>query len=158
MLIKQVFDRKKHSFYTRYVDDILLIYNSKCITPEIIHNYVNQTHTHIQFIPTHENNNTIRFLDLLIIRNPTNLEIDIYRKQTHNDRYHSQLPFQPPNRTQNSSIPLPHQQNAVTSTNRRKTTSRMGGNKNHSTEQQFPDQIHSKDKNKDAAQNSHKNG
>jgi hypothetical protein len=69
-------------FYTRYVDDILLIYNTKYITTETIHKYINQLHPNLQLNPTHESNNSIGFLDLLIIRNPTNLEIDTYRKPT----------------------------------------------------------------------------
>ena len=77
MLMKQMFDTKNVVFYTRYVDDILLIYNSKRITPEVIHDYINQIHPNLQFNSTHGNNNSISFLDLLIIRNSTNLEVDV---------------------------------------------------------------------------------
>jgi len=41
-----------------------------------------QIHPNLQLNPTHESNNHINFLDLLIIRNPSNLEIDIHRKTT----------------------------------------------------------------------------
>jgi len=40
-LMKQLFDANNIAFYTRYVDDILLMYNSQHITPETINNYIN---------------------------------------------------------------------------------------------------------------------
>jgi hypothetical protein len=75
-------DTKNIIYYTRYVDDILLMYDNKRINPDIIHEYINQIHSNLQLNPTHENNGSINFLDLLIIRNPNNLKIDIYRKPT----------------------------------------------------------------------------
>ena len=65
------------TFYARYVDGILLIYNTKHTTPEIIHRYINNVHPNLQFTPTFEHNNSISFLDILIIRRPTQIEIDI---------------------------------------------------------------------------------
>jgi len=61
------FDAKKIAFYTRYVDDLLLIYNSQHKNPETINNYINQIHPNIHFNPTYKNNNSINFLELLII-------------------------------------------------------------------------------------------
>ena len=61
---------------------MLLIYSSQHIAPETIHNYLNQIHPNLNFDPTYENNNSIDFLNLLIIRNQLYLEIDIYRKPT----------------------------------------------------------------------------
>ena len=75
-------DIKNIICYTRYIDYILLMYNTKRINPDIIYEYINQIHTNLQLNPTHENNGSINFLDLLIIRNPDNLKIDIYRKPT----------------------------------------------------------------------------
>jgi hypothetical protein len=72
-------------FYTRYVDDILMIYNAKHTTPETIYNLINKTHSNLQFTPTHEHNNSISFLDLLLIRQPDKIEIDIFRKPTTTD-------------------------------------------------------------------------
>jgi hypothetical protein len=40
--LKQILDKQNISFYTKYVDDILLIYNTKYTTPEIIHNHINK--------------------------------------------------------------------------------------------------------------------
>jgi len=61
---------------------ILLIYNTKHTTPEIIHSHINKVHPNLQFTPTFEHNNSISFLDLLIIRHPTQIEIDIFQKPT----------------------------------------------------------------------------
>jgi hypothetical protein len=76
--LKQLLDTKNIIPYTRYVDDILRIYDTKCINSNTIHEYRNQVHPNLQLNPTHENNNCISFLDLLIIQNPTNLKINIY--------------------------------------------------------------------------------
>ena len=69
-------------YYTRYVDNILITYDTTHINDNTIHEYINRIHTNLQLKPTHENNGQINFLDLLIIRNSSNLEIDIYRKPT----------------------------------------------------------------------------
>jgi len=67
--LKQLLDTKNIILYTRYVDDILLIrvYDTKCINSNTIHEHINQIHPNFQFNPTHENNNCINFLELLII-------------------------------------------------------------------------------------------
>ena len=65
--LKQLLDTKSITFYTRYVNDILLIYDTKCINSNTIHEYINQIHPN-QLNPTYENNNCINFLDLLLIR------------------------------------------------------------------------------------------
>jgi uncharacterized protein YqfB (UPF0267 family) len=70
-------DTKNITFYTRYVDDILIIYETESIKPEAIHNYINQIHDNLQLNPTYEDNGHISFLDLVIIRNSANLEINI---------------------------------------------------------------------------------
>jgi len=82
--LKQLLDAKNIILFTRYVDDILLTYDTKCINSHTIHEYINQIHPNK---PTHENNTCIHFLDLLRIRNPTNLEINIhvYRKTATTD-------------------------------------------------------------------------
>ena len=72
-------------FYTRYVDYILMIYNTKYTTPETIHQHINKTHPNLQFTHSHEHKNSISFLDLLLIRQPDKIEIDIYRKPTTTD-------------------------------------------------------------------------
>ena len=83
--LKQILDAQNIVFYARYVDDILLIYNTKHTTPEIIHSHINKVHPNLQFTPTFEHNNSISFFDLLIIRHPTEMETDIFRKPTTTD-------------------------------------------------------------------------
>jgi hypothetical protein len=83
--LKQTLDTKNIRFYTRYVDDILIIYNAKHTTPETIHNLINKTHPTLQFTPTPEHNNSVSFLDLLLIRQHDKIEIDIFRKPTTTD-------------------------------------------------------------------------
>ena len=80
--LKPILDAQNITFYARYVDDILLIYNTKHTTPEKIHSHIIKVHPNLQFTPTFEHNNSISFLDLLIIREPTQIEIDIFRKPT----------------------------------------------------------------------------
>ena len=82
---RQILDAQNITFYARYVDDILLMYNTKHTTPEIIHSHINKVHPNLQFTPTFEHNNSVSFLDLLIIRHPTQIEIDIFRKPTTTD-------------------------------------------------------------------------
>ena len=53
-----------------------------------------------------------------------------------------QLRFQPPHQAINHSIPTLHQENAVPTTNNRKTKNIMEGNKNHSTKEQLPPQSY----------------
>jgi hypothetical protein len=67
------------------VDDILIIYDTNKISPEATPEHINCIHSALQFIPTHERNNAINFLDLTIIKHPSKIEIDIYRKPTTTD-------------------------------------------------------------------------
>jgi hypothetical protein len=80
--MKHLLDTKNIIYYTRYVDNILIIYDTRYINDNAAHRYTNQIHPNLQLNPTYENNGQINFLDLLIIRKPTKLEIDIYRKPT----------------------------------------------------------------------------
>jgi len=83
--LKQLLDSKNIIFYTRYVDDIFIIYDTTRTTAYSIHNYINNIHNCLQLKPTYENNTQINFLDLCIIRKTNKLEIDIYRKPTTTD-------------------------------------------------------------------------
>ena len=75
---KHLIDTKNIIYYIRYVDDILIIYDTRHINDNTIQNYINQIHNNIQLNPTHESNGQINYLDLTIIRNNTKLQIDIY--------------------------------------------------------------------------------
>jgi hypothetical protein len=95
--MKQIIDTNNILFYTIYVDDILIIYDTKKISPETILDHINCIHPALKFTPTHEHNNTINFLDLTIIRNPSKIEIDIYRKPTTTDTTINYTSTTPPN-------------------------------------------------------------
>jgi len=47
--------------------------------------YANKIHPNLKFTPTHEEDNTINFLDLQLTRRHKKLEINIYRKPTTTD-------------------------------------------------------------------------
>jgi hypothetical protein len=83
--LKHILEAKTILFYTRYVDNILMIYNTKHTTPEKIHNLINKIHPNLQFAPTHVYNNTMHFLDLFLIRHTDKIEIGIFRKPTTTD-------------------------------------------------------------------------
>jgi len=93
--LKQLLDTKSIIFNTRYVRvvDILMIYDTQYVNSNTIHEYINQVHPKLQLNPTHENNNCINFLDLLIIRNPPQPG-KWYIPETHNHRHNYQLPIQ----------------------------------------------------------------
>jgi uncharacterized membrane protein YheB (UPF0754 family) len=84
------------SFYTRYVDDILIIYDSTLTTPDNIQWYLSTIHNNIQLSITHEKNHSISFLDLTIIRKPSHMYISIYRKPTTTDNTINFLSNHPP--------------------------------------------------------------
>jgi len=90
--IKQFLNTKKIIFYTRYVDNILIIYDTKRTNPNFINKYIIQIHTNKKLNPTHESN--ICFLDLLI-RKPSNLEFDIVCKATTTDTTINFLSYHP---------------------------------------------------------------
>jgi hypothetical protein len=83
--IKQNLETKRIAFYTRYVDDTLVIYDSTQLGPQDINTYINGIHQNIKLKPTHEEKSSIDFLDLTITRNYNRLKIDIYRKPTTTD-------------------------------------------------------------------------
>ena len=72
-------------FYSRYVDDIIIIYDANRTNTETIIWHANSIHNNIQLSPTLEADNQISFLDLLIIRKSQQLEIDVFKKPTTTD-------------------------------------------------------------------------
>jgi hypothetical protein len=93
--LKQILDTNNITLYIRYVDDILIIYDTKKVSPEIIQDHINNIQPAMKFSPSHEHNNTINFLDLSIIRYPSKIEIDIYRKPTTTDTTINHTPNHP---------------------------------------------------------------
>jgi len=80
--VKHLIDSKHLIFYVRYVDDIIIIYDSTLTSPTNIQHYMNTTHNNIKLNPTHERNDNSNVLDLSITRKPTSLKFDIYLKPT----------------------------------------------------------------------------
>jgi hypothetical protein len=78
--IKQLLDSKNIIFYTRYVDDIFIIYDTTIITLDKIQIHVYHMHKNLKLTPTHEDNAQISFLHILITRQKNDLSISIYRK------------------------------------------------------------------------------
>ena len=76
--LKHILDAKNIRYYTKYVDDILIIYDKNRINHESITQQINQIHKDMRFNSTHKTINTINFLDLQITRNTQKLEIYIY--------------------------------------------------------------------------------
>lgn len=73
-------------FYKRYVDDTFTILPKDKVT--LFLNHLNAINSKIQFTMELETNNSLAFLDVLVIRNPDNtLGHTVYRKPTHTDRY-----------------------------------------------------------------------
>ena len=83
--IKHWLESKEITYYRRYVDDILIIYNIDNTNEQKISHYINNIDKNLQFKPTNEENNTISYLDLSVYRNNNNLDLSIYRKPTSTD-------------------------------------------------------------------------
>jgi len=89
---KPLLDNKHIIFYTRYIDDILIIYDTAQMNLDTITHYTNTINTithytntinnYFELLPTPEQNNEVSFLDLAIIRNTPHLQTDIFRKPT----------------------------------------------------------------------------
>jgi hypothetical protein len=60
-IIKHLIYTRALSFYTWYVDDILIIYDSTIINPDSILQYIKNIHSNIQLNPTNEAVNNINF-------------------------------------------------------------------------------------------------
>ena len=78
---------QKHKLqnYFRYVDDILLIYDSTHTDIEAILEDFNSIHPKLTFTEETEQNNTLNFLDITIHKTPPHLKFSVYRKPTFTD-------------------------------------------------------------------------
>ena len=94
--IKQWWDAGKITYYRRYVDNIIIIYDTTKVQDIITEQEINMDNN-LQFKMTTENNNTINYLDLNLKRNESNLELSIYRKPKNTDTtiyYQSNHPYE----------------------------------------------------------------
>jgi len=83
--IKHLIEIGNITYYTRYADDIFIVYDSTKTTTEEIQSYADHIHKNLKFTITQENNKQINFLDILITRREQKLDINIYRKSTTTD-------------------------------------------------------------------------
>jgi hypothetical protein len=84
-ILKHTLERQAIIYYTRYVDDIFIIYNHDKITPKQILEHFNKQHKALQFTLTEENKRQISYLDLNITIKLGTVGIYIYRKPTTTD-------------------------------------------------------------------------
>ncbi|XP_068735507.1 uncharacterized protein [Montipora capricornis] len=80
--------------WKRYVDDSFCIIKKDEIPA--FHNILNSLDPHISFTIEQENNGQIPFLDTLVSRHNGTINVDVYRKPTHTDRYLGSLSYNAP--------------------------------------------------------------
>ena len=71
--------------WLRYVDDTFCVLKKEHMTE--FHQHINSVCHHIQFTMEEEQNLSLPFLDVLVIRHDKTLRTQVYRKPTHTDRY-----------------------------------------------------------------------
>ena len=71
--------------WKRFVDDSFSIIKKNAV--EIFHNTLNSLDPSIQFTLEHKHNGKLAFLDTVITRENGKLNINVYRKPTHTDKY-----------------------------------------------------------------------
>uniref|UniRef100_A0A1B6D9B7 Reverse transcriptase domain-containing protein n=1 Tax=Clastoptera arizonana TaxID=38151 RepID=A0A1B6D9B7_9HEMI len=77
----------KPKTFLRYVDDTFVIWPLGVDNINRFLAHLNFVHPSIQYTMEVENNNTLPFLDVLVIRKNGSLGHTVYRKPTHTDRY-----------------------------------------------------------------------
>jgi hypothetical protein len=68
--------------YYRYVDDILIVYNTQLTNTDDNINEINKVHSKIKFTIEKEVNNQINYLDLIITKEKDKFTYALYRKPT----------------------------------------------------------------------------
>jgi hypothetical protein len=83
--IYDILIKNKIKGYFRYVDDILIVYDTDTTNINNVLHQFNNIHADIQYTKEDEINNTINFLDVTIHRTEKKLTYNIYRKPTTTD-------------------------------------------------------------------------
>jgi len=78
-------EKHKIAGYFRYVDDILLIYDSDHTNIQDIANDFNSLHPNLKFTTETETNNKLNYLDITVHRTHTGWKTSIYRKPNFTD-------------------------------------------------------------------------
>jgi hypothetical protein len=84
LMIKHWTETGEITYYRRYVDDIIIMFDQNKTDADTITNHKNNMHKHLELKPTAEENN-ISYLDLLIHRDNHSPQMGIYRKPTQTD-------------------------------------------------------------------------
>ena len=83
--IAQLLQKHKIVNYCRYVDDILLIFDSNHTNIQMIQDDFNNLHPNLQFTAEIERDHTLSYLDISIHRTSTSIRTAIYRKPAFTD-------------------------------------------------------------------------
>ncbi|XP_023232189.1 uncharacterized protein LOC111632068 [Centruroides sculpturatus] len=83
---EKIFQYQGIVFYTRYVDDILVLYDSNNVTAENIKDYANSLNKNIKFTYEEEKNYEINYLDVIITRKNETLLFRKYEKICNNNK------------------------------------------------------------------------
>jgi hypothetical protein len=78
--VKHLLEEQTIAYYARYADDIFIVFDSAKITISEIQKQTENIHKNIELKMNIENNNSIEYLDLIIISQTDRMEIDIYHK------------------------------------------------------------------------------
>jgi len=78
--VKHCLENKEITYYKRYVDDILIIFDQNKTSEDKIH-IMNNINEHLEFKISREDK-TINYLDLSINTNAKNVDLNIYRSPT----------------------------------------------------------------------------
>ena len=68
-------------FYTRYVDDTFVLFNTLTQATEFL-DYINNLHPNISFTMETEHNSSLNFLDVLVTRQDGTFHTSVFRKRT----------------------------------------------------------------------------
>ena len=76
--LAHIYNKHNITAYFRYVDDILVIYDSRHTDIKTIQDDFNTLHPNMMFTAEPESNNQINFLDITIHKTPTKWTTSIY--------------------------------------------------------------------------------
>ncbi|XP_067135434.1 uncharacterized protein [Centruroides vittatus] len=73
-------------YYARYVDDIIIVYDSQTVSSKHIEEYANGLHKNLKFTSEDEQQNKMNFLDVTIKREETSVSFSKYEKLCNNGK------------------------------------------------------------------------
>ena len=83
--VKHCLENKEITYYKRYVDDILIVFDHNKINEHNIHSFMNNLDEHLESKMSIEEKRITNYLDLSIKRNAGNIDLCIYRKPAYID-------------------------------------------------------------------------